>query len=105
MAFWAFVSLPIFAILGAYSSWKVKFGANVLWIPLVGILPTISWIVITRYSSYSLSIAGAFYDVLYDVSYFLTLIALGESARWWQWIGVAIAMGGLGLMGYNPSSQ
>lgn len=99
LTLWAYITLPLFAAVGAFTSLKVRQGSSIWWIPVVGILPTISWIIICRYTGYSLAVAGSIYDALYDLGYFITLVALGEPAVWYQWIGMALVVIGIVLMG------
>ena len=97
----AYLLIPILAIVGA---WLNIYARNVenhistVLLFIMSLLVTVPWVIIVKYSLTSLSVAGAVFDALYGISYFLAFVVLGEAATNIQWIGAGITIIGIIMM-------
>lgn len=98
---WAFLSLIPLAALGAWANIYARNAGNhisTIVLFAMALLVTVPWVVIVRHSLISLSVAGALFDAVYGIAYFISFVALGQGATLIQWCGAAVTIVGIVLL-------
>ena len=73
--------------------------ANPLLLLITTSLSTLVWMWMARYGKTSLVYASVVYDVVYAGTYFAALVFFGDRPQTIQYIGAALAISGVALMG------
>lgn len=96
-----FVSLALMlsATAGAVVSRYVRDGSSVLWTYAVAVVSVSVWAWQSKYSKMSLTTASLLFDFVYNVTWFVTLVALGETIKPVHGVGAAFLIIGLVLLG------
>ena len=93
------IGLAIDGALGAWISVNVRTQSIGVWVSfLTGTIAMFVWAYLSRWSKMQIVMASLFFDLVYNVSWFATIILLGASMSASKWIGVALVMAGLLLL-------
>ena len=92
------VALAVAAIVGALVSRHVRDGGSFIWTYAAGMIGISVWAWQSRSSAMSLAMASLYFDVVYNVAWFMTLVAMGERMKPVHGVGAALLLGGLALL-------
>lgn len=96
----AFGSLPFLGVINAWVNIYARNNGNygILYLIISANVMVIPWILLTKKSEIDLSIAGAAYDAIYSLFYFIAIVLMGQPATFIQWVGFGITILGIALM-------
>lgn len=96
----SFVSLPFLGIINAYINVYARNGGNygILYIVISSNVMVIPWILLTKKSEINLNVAGAGYDAIYSLFYFMAIVFMGQPTTLLQFVGCLVTIVGIALM-------
>lgn len=86
--------LPFLASLGAWFSKQLKSGRDGFFflLPANAVLTGSTWAVIAKFTRMPLTAATILFDIIYSLSYFFALVAMGEQFKPIHGLGVGFAL-------------
>jgi multidrug transporter EmrE-like cation transporter len=96
----AFATLPFLGVLNAAVNIYARNSGicGTVWLFVTANIMVLPWFLLIRKSNIDLSVAGASFDAVYSLFYFVAIVMMGQPATCLQWIGACVTIVGIVLM-------
>lgn len=94
----------VLPVLGLFNAWVNVYARNggvygTLWVFISANITMLPWLLLVKKSEVDLSVAGAAFDAVYSLFYFLAIVfVMSQPATPLQWVGVLVTIAGIALM-------